>query len=243
MGVAAWLFWEFFHARWKILFSCGGDMQGGCKMRIVTQGEKYLCEVTLRVVEGTLGHAIWMRDEIWKVIWRASHMHLACILCENFGVVEGTLGHARWTWGEIWKVISHENFGVVEGTLGHARWTWGEIWKVISHENFGVVEGTLGHARWMWGEIWKVIPHAPHMRNIQIDVTSSMSQGQMMNICKIFPYILFKCHLAWTWGDTWSHYMDTRWDLKSHITWEVCIWCYLFDVLRPNDEDLQDFNP
>ena len=28
-------------------------------MRIVMQGEKYLCEVTLQVVEGTLGHARW----------------------------------------------------------------------------------------------------------------------------------------------------------------------------------------
>ena len=39
-------------------------MQGGHKMRIVMQGEKYLREVTLQVVEGTLGHARWTRGEI-----------------------------------------------------------------------------------------------------------------------------------------------------------------------------------
>ena len=33
-------------------------------MRIVTQGEKYLHEVTLQVVKGTLGHTRWTQDEI-----------------------------------------------------------------------------------------------------------------------------------------------------------------------------------
>ena len=39
-------------------------VEGTCEMRIVTQGKKYLCEVTLRVVEGTLGHARWTQGEI-----------------------------------------------------------------------------------------------------------------------------------------------------------------------------------
>ena len=31
IGVASWLFWEFFHVRWKILFSCGGEhLRWGC---------------------------------------------------------------------------------------------------------------------------------------------------------------------------------------------------------------------
>ena len=153
MRVAAWLFWEFFHARWKILFLHGGDTWGGHKMRIVMQGERYLCEVTLWVMEGTLGHARWMWDEIWKVILHASHVrtlvwwrgHLATQDGCEVRFEKSSCMHLMWElWcggGDTWPhkmdvrwdlkshlmCILHENFGVVEGTLGHSRWTWGEI--------------------------------------------------------------------------------------------------------------------
>ena len=205
MGVAAWLFWEFFHARWKILFSHGGDTRGGREMRIVMQGEKYLRKVTLWVVEGTLGHARWMQDEIWKVISCASRVrtlvwwrgHLAMQDGCKVRFEKSSCVHLTW---ELWC-----GGGDTWPCKMDARWDLKSHLACISRENFGVVEGTLGHTRWMRGEIWKVILCASHVRNIRIDVTSSMSQGQMINICKISPYVLFKCHLAWTQGDTWSH--------------------------------------
>ena len=82
-------------------------------------------------------------------------------------------------------------------------------WDLKSHlactlcENFGV----LCHARWTQGEIWKVILRAPRMRTLLLDVTSLMSQGQMMKICRIFPFYTFQM----------SFRMDARWDLKSHL--------------------------
>ena len=39
--VASWLFWEFFHAIWKILFSCGGEHAGGGEVRMHTHGTSY----------------------------------------------------------------------------------------------------------------------------------------------------------------------------------------------------------
>ena len=39
MGVAAWLFWESFYARWKILFLRGGGHMRWMQDEIATQGE------------------------------------------------------------------------------------------------------------------------------------------------------------------------------------------------------------
>ena len=70
-------------------------MQGGCEMRIVTQGEKCLHKVTFAgggdlLVGGTLdGHEVRIES------------HLTFTSCENLSVVEETLGHARWMQGEI----------------------------------------------------------------------------------------------------------------------------------------------
>ena len=140
---------------------------------------------------------------------------------------KGTLGHTRWTWGEIWKVISHENFAL-DVTSSMSQGQMMIICKIFplytfqmssrmdarshlkshlastSSENFGV----LGHARWMQSEIWKVILHAPCMSTLLLDVSSSMSQGQMMKICKIFPLYTFQM----------SSRMDARSHLKSHLT-------------------------
>ena len=154
IGVAAWLFWEFFHTRWKILFSHGGGTWDGCEMRIVMQGEKSLREVTF-----------------------ASGGDIS---------VGGT-----WDGCKV-RIKSHL--------------------MSTSHEKFGVVEGTLGHARWMQGEIWKVILCVPCMRTLLLDVTSLMSQGQMMKICKIFPLYTFQM----------SSRMDARWHLKSHLASTSC---------------------
>ena len=118
-----------------------------------------------------------------------------------------------------WNLKSHLVCTLVELTLGHARWTRGEIWKVISCENFGVVEGTFSHARWTRGEIWKVISRAPHVRTLLLDVTSLMSQGQMMKICRNFPLCTFLM----------SSHVDARWDLKSHL---ACTSCENFGVVE-----------
>ena len=223
MGVAVWLFWEFFHARWKILFLHGGDRWGGREMRIVMQGEKYLCKVTLQVVEETLGHARWTRDEIWKVIWRASYVRTLVWWRGHLAMQDGCkvrhASHMHLTW-ELW---------CGRGDTWPCKMDMNEIWKVIScafhmHLVWELWCGGGDHTRWMWGEIWKVISHASRMRHIQIDVTSLMFQGQMMNICKISPYILFKSHLTCT--------SDKKYPNR----------CYLFNVPRPNDEDLQDFS-
>ena len=80
-------------------------------------------------------------------------------------------------------------------------------WNLKNHLACTLVELTLGHVRWMRGEIWKVILRAPCMRTLLLDVTSSMSQGQMMKICKIFPLNTFQM----------SSCMDVRWHLKSHL--------------------------
>ena len=85
----------------------------------------------------------------------------------------------------------------VEGTSQWGGTRDGHKVRIESHlvstsrENFGVVEGTLGHTRWTWGEIWNVILRAPHVRTLLLDVTSSMSQSQMMKICKIFSSYTF----------------------------------------------------
>ena len=80
-------------------------------------------------------------------------------------------------------------------------------WNLKSHLACTLVELTFNHVRWMWGEIWKVILRVPCMRTLLLDVTSSMSQGQMMKICKIFPLYTFQM----------SSCMDVRWHLKSHL--------------------------
>ena len=123
----------------------------------------------------------------------------------------------RWNLKSYRACTSRENFGVVEVKLGHTRWIQDEIWKVIScapHMRTLVVEGTLGHARWMWGKIWKVISPAPCVR------TLVWWRGHLVKLdgCKV------------------------RFEKSSrmHFTWELCIRCYLFNVPRPNDEDLQD---
>ena len=92
-------------------------------------------------------------------------------------------------------------------------------WILKSHLACTLVELTLGHVRWMWGDIWKVILHAPCMRTLLLDVTSSMSQGQMMKICKIFPLYTFQM----------SSCMDVRWHLKSHL---ACTSCENFGVVE-----------
>ena len=118
----------------------------------------------------------------------------------------------------------------------YARWDLKSHLACTLRENFGVVDGTLGHTRWMWGEVWKVILHAPCVRtllwwrwdlvtidghevrfeshlactlheNFVLDVTSLMSQGQMMKICKIFTLYTFQM----------SSHVDVRWDLTSHL--------------------------
>ena len=64
-------------------------------MRIVTQGEKCLCEVTFAgggdISVGDMRDGYEVRIE----------SHHTSTSHENFGVVEGTLGHARWMQGEI----------------------------------------------------------------------------------------------------------------------------------------------
>ena len=185
MGVAAWLFWEFFHARWKILFLCGGDTQGRREMRIVMQGEKYLHEVTLWVVKGHLA----MQDGHKVRFEKSSCMHLAWELwCGG---------------GDTWPCKMD------------VRWDFKSHLTCISHEKY---------------------PNRCYLFNVPRPNEEYLQD---------FPYILFKYHLTWMRGDTWSHYMDARWDLKSHLVWtsheNFAIRCYLFDVPRPNDEDLQDF--
>ena len=99
-----------------------------------------------------------------------------------------------------------------------ARWDLKSYLACTLLENFGVVEGTLGHTGWTGGEIWKVISHAPCMR------TLVWWRGHLVTLdgCKVRFEKSFCMHLAWElWcggGDTWSHWMDGRWDLKSHLT-------------------------
>ena len=89
-----------------------------------------------------------------------------------------------------------------------ARWDFKSHLTCTSRENFGVVELTIGHTRWTWGEIWKVISHAPwwswHLATL--------------DGCKVKFEKSSRMHLVWElWcggGDTWSHWMDVRWDLK-----------------------------
>ena len=238
---------------------------------------------------GVLGHARWTQGEIWKVISHAPRVrtllldvtslmsqgqmmkickifplytfqmssqvdmrwdlktHLVSTLRENFGV----LGHARWMQGEIWKVIScaprMRTFPLYTFQMSShmdARWHLKSHFASTSHENFGMVEQTLGHTRWTWGEIWKVILCAPHVR------TLVWWRGHLVTLDGCV--VRFESHLMCTLhenfgggGDTWSRWMDASRDLRSHLACTSCenfaIRCYLFDVPRPNEEDLQEF--
>ena len=133
-------------------------------------------------------------------------------------------GHARWLRDENcyarWEILMRGDFCGWRGHLVGDTQDAHEV-RIESHlastlgENFDVVEGTLGHARWTWCEIWKVISHTPHVRTL----------------------VWWRGHLVMLDG------CEGRFEKSSlvHLMWELCIRCYLFDVPRPNDEDLQDF--
>ena len=66
--VVSWLFWEFFHARWKILFLHGGeDARWECQSCLTC------CMRQLCAVEGTQSHLASIQGENAK---------LSCMLCE-----------------------------------------------------------------------------------------------------------------------------------------------------------------
>ena len=214
------------------------------------------------VVEVTLCHSRWTWGEIWKVISCASHVRTLVWWRGHFATQDGCKvrfeksSHVHLTWelwcsgGDTWPrkmdmrwdlkshltCILHEKylnrcylFDVPRPNDEYLQDFPLYTFQMSSHMD---ARGHLVHARWMWGEIWKVISHD----NFVIDVTSSMSQGQMKKICKIFPLYTFQM----------SSRMDVRWDLKSHLVCTLhenfAIRCYLFDVPRPNDEYLQDFS-
>ena len=136
--------------------------------------------------------------------------HLTCTL------VELILGHARWMRGEIWKVIWHtphmRTFPLYTFQMSSdmdARWYLKSHLMSTLRENFGV----FGHARWMWGEIWKVILHAPCMR------TLVWWRGHLVTLDGLKVKFEKSSHMHLGGVNTWSCYMDARWNLKSHLAW------------------------
>ena len=140
-----------------------------------------------------LGHARWMQGEIWKVTLHAPHMRTLLLDVTSL-MPQGQMM-------KICKIFPFYTFQMSSHV--DARWDLKSHLTSTLCENFGV----LGHAGWTEGEIWKVILHVPCMRTLLLNVTSSMSQGQKMKICKIFPLYTFQM----------SSHMDVRWDLKSHL--------------------------
>ena len=94
----------------------------------------------------------------------------------------------------------------------------------------------------------EVISCAPLVRTLLLDVTSSMSQGQMRKICRNFPLytflVILRAPLVRTLLFDVTSSMSQG-QMKSHLMCTSCenfaIRCYLFNVPRPNEEDLQEF--
>ena len=147
IGVASWLFWEFFPVRWKILFSCGGEHARWTQGENAHLGWKWSCEVTFQeVVKGTpsVMHMMWEWSHEVDVRWKWSHE------VTFQGVVEGTPSdmHARWEWSckvdMRWKWSHEVTFqGIMEGN--HLICMWGGNGHVrlsMRDEN--------AHVRWEW---------------------------------------------------------------------------------------------
>ena len=112
MRVAAWLSWEFFHARWKIYFCVEGSIWGGCEMRLP-------CEVRMVmwgdfcVVEGTTRHDKGMQGG-HKVTCK-----VRMVMWGDFCMVEGATGH-KGTWGGCkMRIVMQGEFCAVEGRTQH----------------------------------------------------------------------------------------------------------------------------
>ena len=117
----------------------------------------------------------------------------------------------------------------------------GEIWKVISLPpcmRTLVVEGTLGHARWTRGEIWKVISYAPCMRTLVVEGTLGHARWMRGEIWKDISHVP-----RWSWHLVMLDGRKVKFEKSSRMTWceNFAIRCYLFDVPRTNEEDLQEF--
>ena len=129
MGVPVWLFWEFFHARWKILFLCGGEhvrwkQDENCHARW-----EWSCKVTF----------VWWREQLdmraGKVDarWELPH-EVRIVMQGDFCMVEGTTG-CEGMWGGCDMIATW-------GENGHVRWLLhggGDNWM-------------WGHVRWMWDD-------------------------------------------------------------------------------------------
>ena len=157
------------------------------------------CMRTL-VVEGTLGHARWMRGEIWKVILCAPRMRTL--------LLDVTSSMSQ---GQMRKIC--RNFPLYTFLMSSrvdVRWHLKSHLASTSCENFGV----LGHARWTQDEIWKVISHAPHMRTFplytfqissRMDVRWHLKSHLMCTSCENFGVVEGTLgHARWVWGDIWK---------------------------------------
>ena len=100
IGAAAWLFWEIFHTRWKILFSCGRTKQGGLEMRMAMWGENAHVRWLLH---GGGDNTQWEVGVRWE--WP----------CEVRMVM----------WGEIYKVTSWPCETTLPPRVGFTHeWSW-----------------------------------------------------------------------------------------------------------------------
>ena len=79
-GVASWLFWEFFHTRWKILFSRGEEHE-----RWMRGGDAH----TRWEYQHTVRMATWGGCKVGMVTW-GGNIHARWMQGENV--------HTRWEW-------------------------------------------------------------------------------------------------------------------------------------------------
>ena len=150
IGVAAWLFWEFFHARWKILFWVEGSTRGE---NMYTRWECVL-KVGMRwlwVVEWVREVRVCTRGENVYARWECVHE----VTLNGGGGTRGENMYVRWE-------CVHE---VRMCTRGDFEWWRG------AHKVRICTRGENMHMRWLWGVEGTTLHRGPKVTSCGHEVT------------------------------------------------------------------------
>ena len=204
--VAAWLFWEFFHARWKILFSCGGDMRGGCDMTVVTWGEN--------------GHIRWFLcgggDNLTYAPKVMLHPHKMTFAWWRGQLDKFTQSHLMpmWKWQSCLAWMRGDFGWMLPWWCPKCKW-----WRFPEIFSYILLQS---HLISMWDNFATLHPHKMAKLSQHVD-------GHRRWEC---PHKVGNGHARWTWGEN-AH---TRWEMvmqggckvrmvtqgdNTHARWEM----------------------
>ena len=183
MGVAAWLFWEFFHARWKV------DMRWELphEVRIVMWGD--FC-----MVEGTTQHeGMWVGCEVRIATW-GKNVHTRWLL---YGQGDNSpYKHKvdmRWEWSHEVRMVMQGDFCMVEGT----SYTFPP--KVISHP-CEMAKLPQVDTRWLWMRCYLCDGQSANDEDFQKFPLYTFAKSPRMVIPTLRPPHVTISHFVWAYS-------------------------------------------